>query len=530
MAFDASGRWLAVSGPIPQPEWVQPGELGVASVVVPTEGGTPETIKNVAVRGWLGGTLVLHSRRELVLFDPATKTPRRMPICTGDVVLVDEVKPRVAVLCSDRVEIVRTPDGARTAIPLPPGLGAESQASVAPTREGEDLLLRIAEGRVFRLDVAARKAREVEEAEHPPIRSARGVPLAPAALGIASCETCRFSPDGALWIDEARSAHRTWPLVMLAPEERSVPDSALTWGTKDLRTWWPRDLRANAGGLDWEYAVDHGTETRARVRLGPDALMTPDAPAVPESREVRDHPCPTEAHVGLPKGELWYERNGRRCLCADYTCTAEFGPERHEILDARPDVVAFAWHESNATLVELWTAEGTKRAEARIEDECEGGRLSADGKALVMVCRARPLPASPDAGAPEDDRRRWELVELDAATGMGKRTTRLPWSAMAPRLLAVGPGVMLLASGAYEHTGPAMLVEAGSGRLRAQVQGFEDPRTMAHAVVARFPDGKVEIVGDEALAERALRCERAGELRPFAACKDEVRVRGRFRL
>lgn len=527
-AFDRTGKWLAVSGPLPQADWARPGEMSASTSLVPTDGSPSRSFDNLTLRGWVGGTLVLQRRGEVALLDPAAKTPRRVPVCPGDLALVDEKTPRVASLCNGRVDVVRVEDGVRVVVPLPGGLDAEAGANIAPAREGEDLVLRLADGTVFRIDVAARAARKVEDGEQIPIRTAEGTPLAPAALAIASCARCQLAPDGTHWLDEARTGHQAWPLALLEPGERWASVAKISWGGQNTRIWWPRNLHLNEGGLDWEYEVENGTETRARVRLGPDALMTPDPPEVPESREIRGHPCPAEAHLATPRGELWYERGGRRCVCADYTCKTEFGPETFSILDARQDSVAFVWHESAATNIEIWSSEGAKRSQARIEDECVDGRLSADGKLFSMVCRARQRPT--DAGTQDDPMTRWELVELDAVTGMGTRTTPLPRSTATPRLLGFTKGSVLVATGSYDHGAPATLVEAGSGRVRAHVQGFEDHATNARAVVARFPDGKVEIVGDEGLAERALFCERAGELRPFATCRAELRVKGRFRL
>ena len=66
--------------------------------------------------------------------------------------------------------------------------------------------------------------------------------------------------------------------------------------------------------------------------------------------------------------------------------------------------------------------------------------------------------------------------------------------------------------------------DVATGRMQTRVL------ILTNAAIARYPDGTVELFGDEATAARAVRCFDGTLYRPFAACAATARVSGKYTI
>jgi hypothetical protein len=128
-----------------------------------------------------------------------------------------------------------------------------------------------------------------------------------------------------------------------------------------------------------------------------------------------------------------------------------------------------------------------------------------------------PFDASVDRGGEVHP-----LGPLDAGPGGTLPTFPVPgaWT-----LEAAGRGALLYSPPQFRwFTNELVAFEPMSGSMLARVL------VMTNAAVARYPDGTVELFGDEAAAARGVRCFDGTLYRPFAACAAKARVSGRFKL
>lgn len=288
-------------------------------------------------------------------------------------------------------------------------------------------------------------------------------------------------------------------------------------------------VRAHDRGLDLQYVVEHGVPTTARLRVGP------PAPGVAEDRigdsDLPSDACARDAHVRQTDGRvLWYPFDRQdwqpaACACADFTCVKPFEGSDATVLDARADMIV-AVSRDRPVKIRFTGPDGATRTSATIGDgaSCKQARIAVDGRSAGFDC-TRTQETREDGGeaAPRTVE---ELVEIELATGKETRRTTLSFPARGPWTLeAVGKGAIVFSPPRYGWMSPGLaVVEPGTGRLLADILVLQG------AAVVRFDDGTVEIFGEETVAERAIRCEDGGLLRPFPTCRDRARVRGRFAL
>lgn len=117
-----------------------------------------------------------------------------------------------------------------------------------------------------------------------------------------------------------------------------------------------------------------------------------------------------------------------------------------------------------------------------------------------------------------------EVIELDTVSGLVKRRTTLADARSNDLLGVVGNDVVVQTYGDDRNSDYLRVFEAGTAHVRAEI--FIWPE----AAVVRFDDGAVELSGDAAFAERALRCVVDGVAKPFATCRADREVHGRFSL
>lgn len=471
---------------------------------------------------WVAGRAALAGKSALVLVDPITREAKRIPVC-GDV-NVDVERARAVTICKSRrtLEVVALPGGERTAVPLPASVAA-NVFLVGAAREGDDLFVHHGEAnqageihspKLLRIDLRTLHTEDVPR-ETPGMRDLRE-DLTLESASLAKPPNGRRSLVG---------TSRKWPVLVRDARDREIA----RWGP-DSSQGMAFTVRAHDRGIDLVHAVEHGVATTARVRLGP------PAPGIPEERigdsEMPTDVCARDAHVRLTDGRvLWYPFDKQdwqpaACACADFTCAKPFEGSGATVLDARPDTIVAASGDQPVK-IRFTGPDGATRTSATIGDgaSCKQARISVDGRTAGLYCtRTTEAPQDGGRAAP---RRVEELVEIEIATGRETRRTKLsfparggPWT-----LEAVGKGAIVFSPPRYRWMSPGLaVVEPGTGRRIADVLA------LSNAAVARFDDGAVEIFGEETAAERAVRCEEGGLLRPFSTCGDRARVKGRFIL
>jgi hypothetical protein len=524
-SFDPTGRFVAVTHP---PSGETGGQERPRTVVRAVDPTVPELgVDDGELLGWAPRRLLSQSASAIVITDLATRSSKRVAACAASMSWVDVVVPRVVRVCAGRVDVVDVARGTRTTI-ASARIPRDGRVTwIAAARASEDLFFETAEG-VWRLDSTARTVTARDELK-PPMRDGSGAALeTDEEAEVASCVACKRSPDGKHWL-RADLNGRGWPLEIHAGAPRTGSPPVMWGPAADLRPW-ATAARPNGRGLDFEFEVDHGTETRARVRLGPAAPLLPDPPAVPEGRASRED-CPVDRHVSLPAGELWFRGPdtwsvSNACLCSDYTCLPGFGPSHLGVVDARENAIVVAQPDVFATAVEVLGPDAGVRASVRVDSFCQGGRLAADGRALALLCTRGPRIDVDGGTTPASA----ELVELETSSGATLRRTPLGAELRAVRgVEASGRSAYVLGTLRSDHA-TWHVVAPRSGAALARIDAFTDRQGFRHALVARFPDGRVQLEGDEEVASRALACEQDGVLRPFATCQDAVRAPGRFAL
>ncbi len=415
---------------------------------------------------WVAGRAALAGKNGLVLVEPATRETKRLAMC-GDPE-IDVERSRAVAVCTSpaKIEIVSLPGGERTSVPLPASVAA-NVFRVSGAPEGDDLLLQ--HGTTNREhEIVSQKLLRVDVLA----RRTEDVPLATTIARDLregpTRETASLArpPHGRRTL----GAGSKWPLVVRDVHEREIA----RWGpASSAGTAFA--MRVRERGLDLEPVVERGVAgARAnRTRVGPPASPASPAP---------DERTPPIASAG------WV------------------------VLDARPDTILVASQTSPVT-IRFTGADGATRTTGTIGDgaSCTQGRIAIDGRSAGISCTRAGVH---------------ELVELDLATGKETRRTRLTFpSGELWTLEAVGKGALVFSPPRFRWRSPgALVLEAGTGRRIAEVLALAD------AAVARFEDGAVEIFGEAASAERAIRCEQGGVLRPFAACRAQALVTGRFVL
>ena len=493
-----------------------------STLLASVDGSTPDILLGKDhFLAWVGGRAALAGKNSIVLVEPTTGDVKRIPIC-GDL-NVDVERARAVAVCTSRsaLDVFTLPGGERATIPLPASVAA-NVFLVAGAREGDELFVHHG---------AANEAGEIQspKALRVDVRSLHTEAVPRDTLVMRELrEDLAFESASLAKPPHGRrslvATPRRWPLVV-----RDVRDH-------EIARWGPESglglaftVRAHDRGLDLVHAVEHGVATTARVRVGPAASGVAEE-HVGDSDMPTDT-CGRDAHVRLSNGRmLWYPFDKQTwqpaaCACADFTCAKPFDGSDSTVLDARPDTIV-AVSAGQPVKIRFAGPDGATRTGATIGDgaSCKQARIAVDGRSAGFYC-TRTQDTREDGGA-ATTRRSDELVEIEIATGKETRRTTLTLPAGGPWTLeAVGRGALVFSPPRYGWISPALLViEPITGRRLAHVLALPT------AAVVRFDDGAVELFGDEAAAERAIRCEEGGLLRPFSACSDRARVRARFAL
>ena len=493
---------------------------------------------------WIGDRAVYFLGDELRLVDAPKKATVRLtaacPAREGGYSYVDRLTKRAVRLCRDRAIVFNVDKLARSEIKLtvPKWLDspmAPSWQGLAFGHAGEIVSYWIADERSYALviDPVARTAKATKLSELPPLRAENGAILLLPQLdctlgsGPASSELCRVpvSPDGALATWTRGRALVIQDLKTGAPRAR--------FGIEPPRSGETMELRERDGGLDVLLAprltkrapaADSG-ELRIGYRFGPQT----DSDQAVVKLGPRPEGCAPMKGIHLKKlGDrtLAYDFGFRSpCLCeADGTCIQMKLPDRVSPSDIGPRFgigVRFGGKPAKGTDVVLFNLDGTVASSRTLDGKtCPVWSLDERRGAAAAVCGA------PDAAneivelslpALEDRRR----TPLDGSTT--KRPTAVKPSAIPRETRVAWAGSMLLVEQSDSDLIDAALYRADDAKPLGRLVAFHD------FGLVTFADGKVErfgaLGGD---ADGALVCTDGKEVAPYAVCRAEVEVTGRF--
>ncbi len=471
--FSPDGRWvLHFTGAILSPD--------------PSVPVLPPPADTVAL-GWAGGEAILADKREVFLLDPSTHAKTRLPQCDGPATY-DEVGARVVFQCARQIDVVAVPSGARVTIPVTPPPFPVAAKSLRFTRD-RALLARYEAWdrpqltRVLRIDPVAKTVTpvggEVEES------GPRGEPEGTSKL----CEGCGSSPDGSRWLTRD-------PLTVVDVNGRAQAS-------------WP-SLGQSGYAAFRDRGFDLFTHFGAKaphVRIGPPAASPYAEAVVPNERRARGACREGRLHATLTNGELWISNSDeprfRSCVCDKGECHDAPAPSHLSVVAGKGNTLVFAGGGEGDTQIHVADAAGKVRGVVMTKGRCRRARIRDDESVVALVCPDR-------------------VVEIDLAKAVTVRETLLPIERGERDLEAVGAKAFVVkATRSDGFLLSRRVVEAGTGKTLASVHAGE-----AGAAVT-FPDGAVEIFGDEAAVTRTLRCAEGDKLLPFAHCRDRL-VKGRF--
>lgn len=237
------------------------------------------------------------------------------------------------------------------------------------------------------------------------------------------------------------------------------------------------------------------------LALTPGAHTFHEVPATTPWRELRyDHKLEDADKVKAPQGRRMLSNRAAwplRVDAEDGKEVAHWGPgDQHE------GTVAVRVRERGLDVMRLPGSLGNP-SEMRIR--IGSGQVETFDAGVDPMGQRRPLPS---AGGGSDQ------------TAPPMFPVRGAWT-----LEAAGAHARLYSPPPYQWFANELTTfDVATGRMQTRVL------ILTNAAVARYPDGTVELFGDEATAARAVRCFDGTLYRPFAACAATARVSGKYTI
>ena len=258
-----------------------------------------------------------------------------------------------------------------------------------------------------------------------------------------------------------------------------------------------KDLLVRVGRVNSGYEV----HDQRLLALTPGTHTFHEVPATTPWRELRYDPKLEDADkVKAPQGRRMLSNRAAwplRVDAEDGKEVAHWGPgDQHE------GTVAVRVRERGLDVMRLPGSLGNP-SEMRIR--IGSGQIETFDAGVDPTGRRRPLPSF-DGGSDQ--------------TAPPMFPVRGAWT-----LEAAGAHARLYSPPPYRwFTNELTTFDVATGRMQTRVL------ILTNAAVARYPDGTVELFGDEATAARAVRCFDGTLYRPFAACAATTRVSGKYKI
>ena len=316
---------------------------------------------------------------------------------------------------------------------------------------------------------------------------------------VCAAET-NIDTEGARAISQC-DGQRTIEVVSLVDgtrEKLAVPLSAgeSTVGVALSRSG--KDILVRVGRVNRGYEV----HDQRLLALTPGAHTFHEVPATTPWRELRYDPKLEDADkVKAPQGRRMLSNRAAwplRVDAEDGKEVAHWGPgDQHE------GTVAVRVRERGLDVMRLPGSLGNPPETMRIR--IGSGQVETFDAGVDPMGQRRPLPSF-DGGSDQ--------------TAPPMFPVRGAWT-----LEAAGAHARLYSPPPYRwFTNELTTFDVATGRMQTRVL------ILTNAAVARYPDGTVELFGDETTAARAVRCFDGTLYRPFAACAATARVSGKYTI
>lgn len=446
---------------------------------------------------WVGDVGVFWDRGAVTLFTTKDRRVRRVEVACGPRVdgAVDVLGKRALRVCERKLVVVDVVSGALREIALRGKPGLEPPR-VRFTREGDEPVV---EWTAKSFEVVSRNGGTTKLVATPPTlrgpngersfgRDGEGLP----------------SPDGTQ--------------LLLLPEFDSAPGIVVIDAVtgRDVMRWGGTaaaparsDLAAFAHERGLEIARDPGGKGAIEVvRIGPPAerparipRLRPEVPPCTQDRDGYRTIQPTEIFYS------WAPYRGA-CVCDAKSCTT---PKLPHGVAAREGTRLLVFPDAQGNQIDfkglafLDGAAGPKQLPA--PGEVYGGTFLDGGKSVAVVARV--------------EAEEYEVREIELAS-LGVTSARRVPELEPGSLQILGTSQYLVATQSSAQRLRALVLPRSGGDVAVDVLAWQEN------AIARFPDGRVDLVGRE--AESALGCVSGDTVRPFAACRAKLLARGSFSL